>query len=59
MVAALAGPSISGGGAGFSFGRRIVLSFVAFQPRAAFAVCFADRFGALVVGAEVGGLVPA
>src|SRR5882724_10925367 len=56
IVAALGGPSISGGGAGFSFGKRIVRSFVAFQPRAAFAVCLAvclaDCFGS-VTGALV------
>jgi len=48
IVAALAGPSISGAGAGFSFGMRIVRSFVFFQPRAAFAAAFADSFGPVV-----------
>ena len=48
IVAALGGPSISGAGAGFSFGRRIVRSFVAFHPLAAFADRLADCFGPLV-----------
>src|SRR2546429_9069759 len=48
IVAALGGPSISGAGAGFSFGRRIVRSFVAFHPLAAFADRLADCFGPLL-----------
>src|SRR2546429_2242157 len=52
IVAARAGPSTSGAGAGFSFGRRTVRSFVAFHPLAAFADRLADCFGPLVtVGA--------
>ena len=46
IVAALAGPSISGAGAGFCFGSRIVRSFVFFQPLAAFADAFADGLAA-------------
>src|SRR3989442_9444141 len=48
IVAALGGPSISGAGAGFNFGTRIVRSFVCFQPRAALAAAFAESFGLVV-----------
>jgi hypothetical protein len=46
MVAASAGPSISGFEAGFSFGRSSVRSWVFFQARAAFPA----GFGAFVSG---------
>ena len=58
IVAASAGPSISGAGAGFSLGTRIVRSFVCFQPRAAFAAAFLDSLGSGLAAkaAEVSGV---
>jgi hypothetical protein len=48
IVAALAGPSTSGAGAGFCFGSRMLRSFVFFQPLAAFADTLADGLAAFV-----------